>query len=212
MRRHFGNRGEAPLVVAGVPNRATTEGRLRLKVRRPGVAAVEFALCAPVIVLALLGVWEVGRIAQVSNIMSNAAREAARDASLGQDNLQTVASNLLTYLQSAQPTAFGQGHTTTLQSPTISLPANTTGYTYWDSTANQELFTITFTDITQPSITDPTAMQKLDHYQIGIQVPYASIGWNSLAKITGVTRITVTVDWACLRDAPFQVSPVLPAQ
>ncbi len=110
------------------------------------------------------------------------------------------------------PTAFAQGHTTTLQTPTISLPANTTGYTCWDNTANQELFTITFTDITTTTATDPTAMLKLDHYQIGIQVPYASIGWSSLAQITSVTRMYVTVDWACLRDTPFQVSPILPAQ
>ena len=180
--------------------------------RREGVAAVEFAFCLPVIVLILLGIWEVGRIAQVSNIMSNGARESARDASLGQDNLQTIASNLLAYLQSAFPSAFVPGHSTTIASPSFSLPANTTGYTCWDNTANQELFTITFTDITQPSITDPTGMQKLDHYQIGVQVPYASIGWSSLAQITGVTRIYVTVDWASMRDTPFQVSPSLPGQ
>ncbi|HWG47563.1 MAG TPA: TadE/TadG family type IV pilus assembly protein [Gemmataceae bacterium] len=207
MRRHFCNDGgQAPLVGAWFPECPTS------KVRRHGVAAVEFACCLPVIVVALLGVWEVGRIAQVSNVMSNAAREAARDASLGQTDFPTIASNLLTYLQSALPTAFGQGHTTALRSPTITLPANTTGYTYWDNTANQELFTITFTDITQPSITDPMSMQKLDHYQIGIQVPYSTIGWTTLTQITGVSRLSVAVDWACLRDAPFQVSPVLPAQ
>ena len=94
--------------------------------------------------LVLTGLWEVGRITQVAEVMWNSAREAARDASLGQDNLQTVTTNLLTYLQSAEPTAFGQGHQTTVIAPVISLPANTTGYTCWDSTANRELFTMTF--------------------------------------------------------------------
>jgi Flp pilus assembly protein TadG len=184
----------------------------RAKACRKGVAAVEFALCMPLIVMIMLGIWEVGRIVQVSNILSNGAREAARDASLGQDDLQTVASNQLIYLQSALPGAFGQGHSTSLQTPTIALPPNTTGYTCWDNTANRELFTLTFTDITQPSVSDPTAMQKLDHYQIGLQVPYASISWDTLAQITGVTRISLVVDWASMRDAPFQVSPSLPAQ
>jgi len=179
--------------------------------RRRGVAAVEFAICAPVIALLLVGLWEVGRIAQVSNIMRNGAREAARDASMGQDNLQTIATNLTNYLQGALPTGFGQGHTTTLQAP-ATLPANTYGYTCWDNTANQELFTITFTDITTPSVTDPTAMQKLDHYEIGVQVPYSTIGWTTVAQISGINRIVITEDWASMRDSPFVITPTLPAQ
>lgn len=180
--------------------------------RRRAVAAVEFALCLPFIVLALLGVWEVGRIAQVSNVLWNGAREAARDASLGQDNLQTVAANLTVYLQSALPNAFVPGHSTSLIAPTITLPSNTTGYTCWDNTTNRELFTITFKDITTPGSSDPTMMQKLDHYQIGIQVPYTTVGWTAAPQISGVSRISVVVDWACMLDAPFQVSPTLPAQ
>ena len=168
-------------------------------------------MCLPLILLILLGLWEVGRIIQVANIMRNGAREAARDASLGQDSLQTVASNLANFLQGALPTAFGQGDSTTLQTPT-GLPSNTTGYMCWDNTKNQELFTITFTDITNPSVTDPTAMQKLDHYQIGIQVPYSAFGWTSAAQITGVNRLKISVDWASMRDDPFQITPTLPAQ
>jgi Flp pilus assembly protein TadG len=110
------------------------------KDRRHGTASVEFAVCLPLMCLVLTGLWEVGRITQVAEVMWN----SARDASLRQDNLQTVTTNLLTYLQSAEPTAFGQGHQTTVIAPVISLPANTTGYTCWDSTANQELFTMTF--------------------------------------------------------------------
>lgn len=180
-------------------------------VRRSGVAAVEFALCAPLILLLLLGVWEVGHIAHVSNVMSNGVREAARDASMGQNNLQTIASTQLAYLQSAMPTVFGQGHSTSIQAAS-SLPANSTGYTCWDTTIGKELFTITFTDITEPSVADPTAMQKLDHYQIGIQVPYDTIGWTALAQVTGIKRIILTVDWSSMRDTPFEISPVLPAQ
>lgn len=187
-------------------------GCRREKFRRQGVAAVEFALCMPVILVIMLGIWEVGRITQVSNVLWDGAREAARDASVGQDNLQTVATNELTFLQNALPSAFNPSHSTTLMAPVVTLPANTTGYTCWDNTANQEMFTITFSDITQPTVTDPTKMSKLDHYQIGLQVPYASIGWSSLSQITSVNRIYITVDWACMQDAPFQVSPILPAQ
>jgi Flp pilus assembly protein TadG len=93
------------------------------KDRRHGVASVEFAVCLPLMCLVLDGLWEVGRITQVSEVMWNSAREAARDASLGQDNLQTVTTNLLAYLQVADPTAFGQGQTTSLMAPVVSLPS-----------------------------------------------------------------------------------------
>jgi hypothetical protein len=180
--------------------------------KRRGVAAVEFAFCLPLILLLLMGLWEVGRIVQVSNVIRNGGREAARDASLAQDNLQAVATKLAAFLQGALPTAFGQGHSTTLKPPVITLPANTTGYTCWDNTANQELFTVTFTDVTNPSISDPTGMQKLDHYQVGISVPYATIGWSGLVQITSVSRISITLDWTSMVDSPFQITPALPGQ
>ena len=117
--------------------------------------------------------------------MWNSAREAARDASLGEDTLDAVATNLLTYLQGAEPTAFGQGHSTSLISPVVSLPANTSGYTCWDNTANRELFTMSFSDLTNPSVTDPTDANQLDVYLIGISVPYASVSISPLPQITG---------------------------
>ncbi len=182
------------------------------KDRRLGQAAVELAVCLPLIILVLTGLLEVGRITQVAEVMWNSAREAARDASLGQDNLQTVTTNLLTYLQSAEPTAFGQGHTTTVIAPVISLPANTTGYTCWDSTANRELFTMTFTDLTQTAVTDPTGMSQLDVYQIGVLVPYSSIRLSPVAQVTNMSRLSVTVVWASMVDSPFQITPYLPAE
>lgn len=187
-------------------------GGPRSAVRRRGAAAAEFAICLPLVFLILAGIWEVGRIAEVSNVMWNAARESGRDASIGQDNFQAVANNMITYLQGAEPQAFGQGHSTSLIAPVVTMPANTTGYTCWDNTANRELFTITFTDLTNPSTTDPTGMQRLDQFQIGLQVPYASIGWAVVPQISGLTRLSVTVTWASMLDTPFQVSPALPAQ
>jgi len=179
---------------------------------RSGAAAVEFAVCSPLICLLLLGLWEIGRVTEVQNVMWNSAREGARDASMGQVNLQGVAGNLLIYLQGAEPTAFGQGHTTTLISPVVTLPANTYGYTCWDNTANRELFTMTFTDLSNSSVTDPTGMSQLDRYQLGVQTPYSSIGWLPVAHVTGMTRLYVAVNWASMVDSPFQITPDLPAQ
>jgi hypothetical protein len=182
------------------------------KFHRQGMATVEFAVCLPVIAFLLLGLWEVGRMTEVQQVMWNSTREAARDASTGQANLQAVTSNLLLYLQNAEPTAFGNGHSTSIIAPVVTLPANTSGYTVWDNTANKELFTMTFTDITNTAVTDPTGMSQLDNYQLGVQVPYASIGWLPVATVTGKTRMYVSVNWASMTDSPFQIAPYLPAQ
>jgi Flp pilus assembly protein TadG len=180
--------------------------------RRAGVASVEFACCLPLLLLILTGMWEVGRFTEVQQVLWNAGREGARDASLGQDNLQTVTTNVLTYLQGAEQTAFGTGHSTSMIAPVVSLPANATGYTCWDNTANRELFTLSFTDLTNPSVTDPTGMTQLDLYQIGLQVPFSGIKWSPLIPIGGYNRLQVTVVWTSLVDTPFQIAPDLPAQ
>jgi Flp pilus assembly protein TadG len=180
--------------------------------RRHGTAAVEFAVCLPLLVIILFGLWEVGRIVEVQQVAWNATREGARDASMGQANLQAVATNLVLYLQSAEPSAFGSGHTTSLIAPVITLPANSTGYTCWDNTANCELFTMSFSDFTYTSVADPTGMQQLDHYRITVSYPYASVGWLPVAYITGTTRMSATVDWVCMVDSPFTIAPYLPAQ
>src|SRR6266851_4538910 len=99
------------------------------KASRHGVAAVEFAICLPLLFTLLFGLWEVGRMCEVQNVMWNCAREGARDASLGQTNMLTLANNVLVYLQGAEPSAFGQGHTTSMNNPVVTLPANTYGYT-----------------------------------------------------------------------------------
>ena len=180
--------------------------------RRHGGAAVEMACCLPLLLLLLTGMWQIGRITEVQQIAWNSAREAARDASLGQDSLQTVATNLLSYLQGAEQTAFGKGHSTSLIAPVISLPANTTGYTCWDNTANRELFTMTFSDLTNTTVNDPSLMSQLDLFQISVQVPYASIQLDSVVPIANTTRLSVSVVWASMVDAPISIAPNLPAQ
>ena len=184
-------------------------GKYRL---RRGLAATEFGVSMPVIVLLMAGLWEVGRIVEVQQVMWNSAREASRDASLGQDNLQAVATNLLNYLQGAEPTAFGNGHATSMIAPVVPLPANTTGYTCWDNTANRELFTLTFTDMSNTNVTDPTGMSQLDVYQIGVQAPYSSFRWSPLPQITGMNRVSVAVVWVSMVDSPFEIANSLPAE
>ena len=51
----------------------------RAQARNPrGIATVELAVILPFLLILLLGVWEIGRLIQVQQVMSNSAREAAR--------------------------------------------------------------------------------------------------------------------------------------
>jgi len=66
---------------------------------RRATAAVEMAMVAPLVASLLFGLLEVGRMVQVNQILSNAAREGARNASTGINSyasMQTVIQNYLT--------------------------------------------------------------------------------------------------------------------
>jgi Flp pilus assembly protein TadG len=69
--------------------------------RRRGVAAVEFAALLPGILTLLVGIWEVGRMAEIQQIMSNAAREGGRQAASGQLTNSQVKTVVKQYLQVA---------------------------------------------------------------------------------------------------------------
>ena len=45
---------------------------------RSGVAAVETAVVLPILVVLLLGLWDIGRMIEAQQVLSNAAREGAR--------------------------------------------------------------------------------------------------------------------------------------
>ena len=69
-------------------HRQQSDGRVQVLTRirdltrseRRGVAAVEFALIAPVFLLLVLGVIEFGRLLMVQQVLTNASREGARRA------------------------------------------------------------------------------------------------------------------------------------
>ena len=68
---------------------------------RQGVAAVEFALALPLFTIILLGVWELGRLVDVQQILDNAAREGGRQASTGLASSSQVQQTVLNYLSLA---------------------------------------------------------------------------------------------------------------
>ncbi|MFO0953825.1 MAG: TadE/TadG family type IV pilus assembly protein [Isosphaeraceae bacterium] len=66
---------------------------------RAGLAAVEFAICLPLLITILLGVWDYGRLVTAKQIVVNAAREGCRQASSGQKTTTQVKQAALNYLK-----------------------------------------------------------------------------------------------------------------
>lgn len=65
---------------------------------RRGIAAVEFAVVVPFFILLVLGMIEVGRGIMVQQILTNAAREGAREAILDGATTTEVQTVVTTYL------------------------------------------------------------------------------------------------------------------
>ncbi len=65
---------------------------------RDGAALLELALLLPLMLALLLGIWEVGRMVEVQQVVSNAAREGARQAASGARTTAQVQQSVLNYL------------------------------------------------------------------------------------------------------------------
>lgn len=143
---------------------------------RHGAAALEFAIILPFLLLLLLGIWEVGRIVQVTQIISNAAREGARSASTGTKNFDQVRSVVDTYLQNAGIDPAGL---------TVEITNATTGDgpTY-----------------------DPTQAEQLDLLQVYVSLPVDNIRWLALDQITDISVIETRVEWRSMKDVPIDAS------
>jgi Flp pilus assembly protein TadG len=72
--------------------------RKPMTTRRNGTAAVELAVCLPFLLIIVMGIWEVGRMVQVQQLVANAAREGGRQASAGQQTSANLRQYVVNYL------------------------------------------------------------------------------------------------------------------
>jgi Flp pilus assembly protein TadG len=82
-------------------HRNTRPGIRRSSLVRRGVAAVEMAFVAPIFVTLTLGMIELGRGIMVGQLMTNAAREAARMAIIDGSTNTSVTNAAQSFMQSA---------------------------------------------------------------------------------------------------------------
>ncbi len=157
---------------------------------RRGVVAVEAAVVLPILLIMMLGIWEVGRIIQVQQILVNAGREGARIAAGGYVQGTPVTKAMVEkaardYLQSA------------------GLPnAAVTG-------ADIDLICMV-----SPPWNDPADAAPLDRFQVKVTIPagapFESLRWSFVSKITPTSQMEAIVDWVSLNNVEITIDTQLP--
>ncbi|MBY0460764.1 MAG: pilus assembly protein [Gemmataceae bacterium] len=182
---------------------------------RRGVAAVELAFVFLLFVIPLmLGIWEVGRMVQVQQLVSNATREGAR-----------LSAQAYTINSTGTPT---QIYTT---SGAVNIrdtvydylyAAGLTGLQPSDVTVTFQFLTPRATDYVPLSTdpvgtswpagstpTDPCFGEKGQIFTITVSVPWDKVRWINMGLINP-TSVTFNVTWQMLTDDRFTVNATLP--
>ena len=192
---------------------------------RKGIAATELALLAPVLLILLVGLWEVGRIIMIRNLLDAASREGGRLAASGaftaSNNHNHPSGGPLNLIPPSTNADFevqkkvrlfmkAAGINTTGATVTVNNTTKTWSYTYLD---NGESGTGWGTGY------DPSgAADQLDHIIVKVTLPYIwhekdSIAWSPLNWFVSSGKILrATSHWASMRNVPVTISTVIPTR
>lgn len=168
--------------------------------RRRGVAALEFAAVLPLLLLLLVGIWELGRIIHVQISLNNAARDGAR---LG------AQANIVATTGAYTQIKFNTGSPNI--NDTIRAYLTAAGITNHNGLVIEFQFVETAAGgaSTASTTADPYLGAKNQRFRVRISIPYANVRWTTLTLINPTT-LTAEAYWQCLVDDPFTVNTTLP--
>jgi Flp pilus assembly protein TadG len=136
----------------------------------------------PLFLILISGVYEVGRMAEVQQILSNAAREGARQASTGLISNSAISPVVQTYLQTALNDGDVSGNT---------------------GIARASHAVITVSDVTNPG-TDAINAAQLDQMRITITLPFKDVRWLKMPLVTSdATLLTGQASFYSMADKPY---------
>jgi Flp pilus assembly protein TadG len=151
--------------------------RRGFRATRRGIAAIEFVIVLPLITILLLGLWEGGRLIEIKQIMSNAAREGARQAASGQANTAQVQATVTNYLQAA------------------GLPTQNVVVTVQN---------LGFVGNPPPADNNPQDATQLDRLQVTVTMPFSNVRWIALNLATGPnTMLSAQSVWCSIKDKAY---------
>jgi Flp pilus assembly protein TadG len=156
------------------------------RTHRQGVAAVELAFVLTFLFVPMIfGVWEVGRLIQVQQIIDNSAREGARAASTGQytnTQVQTIVTNYLTNC----------GISTS--NSTVTVTNLTRGG-----------------DVSSPTLNEGGTVQQLDSLEVSVSVPFSNVYWIALNYfVPAGTTMNAAAYTVSMVNVPLTISTTIP--
>lgn len=169
--------------------------------RRRGVAAVEFAAVLPMLLLLLVGIWELGRIIHVQIIMNNAARDGAR---LGAQANIVNTTGAYTQIKFSTGTPNIDG--------AIRAYLKSAGITNLTDLVIEFQFmepTVSGGAVPTGTSADPYTGVKNQRFRVRVSIPYANVRWTMLSLLNPTT-LTSECYWQCLVDDPFTVNTTMP--
>jgi len=161
--------------------------------RRQAVAAVELAVVLPLLITLLVGVWEIGRLIQLQQIMNQAAREGARLASQA-----TIVKADGDYVQITRATGSLNVEDTIRDHLQAAGITNLTGL--------QITFEFLEGDL---GATEPYMGTKNQRFRVRVTLPYDNLRWTDLTLINPTTLSGECI-WQMMVDDPFTLNPSLP--
>ena len=176
--------------------------RRRFQARR-GVASIELALVFMFFVIPLmLEIFEIGRLVQVQQIVSNAAREGARLAAQGYTISSTGApTQIYAYSTSGTPSVDTAVYNYLIGAGLTNLQTSDVATT----------FTFTGPNASGITPTDPYLGTQNEPFTVQVEIPWSKVRWVNLGFLPAGTTVTYTVNWQMLVDQPFTLNTTLPS-
>jgi hypothetical protein len=158
------------------------------------MAAVSLLFIVPL----LIGMWELGRLVFVQELVANAAREWARLAGQAYTNDSS-----------------GNATQVTKSSGTINVENQVYQYLYagglWELSKSDVTTTFAFTAPNSAGVTptEPYLGEKNQPFTVSVSVPWSKVRWINLGLINPTT-VQYTARWQMLVDDPFTVNETVP--
>jgi Flp pilus assembly protein TadG len=154
--------------------------------KRTGAATVEFAIIlALILVPALVGIWEMGRMSEVQQIVSNAARDGARRGASAQLSTKATAKVVTDYLARANiPTSNAQ----------VTIANVTSGGSVTYNGAN---------NVSGGSDFDLKEADQNDRLDITVTIPFNDFRWATVSRMFASSSLMGKSTWYALKDRDF---------